>query len=78
MNLLFLNLGTQEMALISLPFLIFFVYTFYHVFTNKHLTTYKRLLWMLIIVFGNLLGGLLYWALGKHGDARIWQSRNVG
>ncbi len=78
MNLLFLNIGTTEMAFIALPLMILFIYTMYHTATNKNLTTYKRSLWILIIVFGNLLGLLLYWAIGKNGDVRARQRGNVG
>lgn len=77
MNLLFLNVGATEMALIALPLLIAFVYTLYHAATNKNLTAYQRSLWILIIVLGNLLGWLLYWALGKNGDARARQKGNA-
>lgn len=76
MKILFLNLGTQEL-LIILPLLILFFYTAYHVITNKNLTTYQRSLWILIIVLGNLLGWLLYWAIGKNGDARARQRGNL-
>lgn len=78
MELLFVNLGTTGMALIALPILILFIYTMYHAATNKNLTTYQRSLWILIIILGNLLGWLLYWAIGKNGDARARQRGNVG
>lgn len=78
MSLLFLNLGTTEMAFIALPILILFIYTMYHAATNKNLTTYQRSLWILIIVLGNLLGWLLYWAIGKNGGVRSRQRGNVG
>lgn len=75
MNILFI--GTQELVII-LPLLVLFLYTAYHAITNKNLTTYQRSLWILIIVLGNLLGWILYWALGKNGDARSRQKENVG
>ncbi len=78
MKILFLNIGTTEMAFIALPLLIAFVYTLYHAITNKNLSTYQRSLWILIIVLGNLLGWLLYWAIGKNGDVRARQRGNVG
>lgn len=68
MEILFLNIGTTEMAFIALPILILFIYTMYHAATNKNLTTYKRSLWILIIVLGNLLGWLFYWAIGRNGN----------
>ncbi|MBD1433768.1 PLDc N-terminal domain-containing protein [Sphingobacterium sp. DN00404] len=75
MNLLFLNLGAQELVII-LPLLVLFFYTAYHAVTNKSLTTYQRSLWILIIVLGNLLGWILYWAIGKKGDAIApWEYR---
>jgi len=76
MKILFLNIGATEMAFIALPLLMAFVYTLYHAITNKNLCTYQRSLWVLIIVLGNLLGWLLYWAIGKNGEARARQSRN--
>jgi len=78
MNLLFLNIGATEMAFIALPLLIAFVYTLYHAVTNKNLTTYQRSLWILIIVLGNLLGWLLYWAIGKNNGVGTRQRGNVG
>jgi len=78
MELLFLNLGTTGIALIALPILILFIYTMYHAATNKNLTTYQRSLWILIIILGNLLGWLLYWAIGKNGDVRSGQREDVG
>ena len=78
MELLFVNLGTTGMALIALPILILFIYTMYHAATNKNLTPYQRSLWILIIVLGNLLGWLLYWAIGKNGAAKARQKGNMG
>lgn len=78
MQILFLNIGATEMAFIALPILILFIYTIYHAATNKNLTTYQRSLWILIIVLGNLLGWLLYWAIGKNGDARTRHRENAG
>lgn len=68
MNLLFLNLGTTEMIIVCIIPLALFIYTLYHVFNNKSLNTYQRSIWLLIIIIGNILGWLLYWAIGKNGS----------
>lgn len=70
MDLLFLNIGTREIIIILLLILVIFVYTLYHVLTNKTLSTYQRSMWILIIVIGNLLGWLLYWTIGKNMKAK--------
>lgn len=65
MNLLFFNLSTQELFMVLILPLILFGYTLYHVISNKDLSPYQRSIWILIIVLGNLLGWLAYWAIGK-------------
>lgn len=70
MNLLFLNVGTTEMFIVIIPLLTLFVYTLYHVLTNKNLNTFQRSIWILIIILGNVLGWLLYWVLGKNGNSK--------
>lgn len=77
MNLLFLNLGTQEL-LIMLPLLVLFVYTLYHASTNRTLSSNQRILWIAIILLTSLLGWIAYWAVGKNGDAKARQRGNVG
>ena len=67
MNLLFI--GTQEL-IVLLPLLILFFYTAYHAITNRNLTVYQRSLWILVIVLGNLLGWILYWAIGKNRSGK--------
>lgn len=64
MNLLFLNISTTEI-LIILPLLVLFAYTLYDAIKNKNLTSNERILWILVILIGNLLGWLAYWLLGK-------------
>lgn len=75
MSLLFI--GTQELIII-LPLLVLFLYTAYHAITNKTLSSNQRILWIAIIVLGNLLGWIAYWAIGKNRDARARQRGNVG
>ncbi|HLS94979.1 MAG TPA: PLD nuclease N-terminal domain-containing protein [Sphingobacterium sp.] len=65
MNLHFI--GTQEL-LILLTIGTLFFYTTYHAITNQNLNTYQRSLWVLIIVLGNLIGWILYWAIGRKGE----------
>ncbi|HMR19509.1 MAG TPA: PLDc N-terminal domain-containing protein [Sphingobacterium sp.] len=63
MNLLFI--GTHEL-LIVLPLFLVFVYTLYHAITNLKLSVGQRILWILIIFVGNVLGWLAYWLIGKN------------
>ncbi|WP_437917921.1 PLD nuclease N-terminal domain-containing protein [Sphingobacterium sp. LRF_L2] len=72
MNLLFLNLGTQELIII-LPLLVIFVYTLYHATANRNLSSNQRILWIVIILLTNILGWIAYWIIGKNGKAKARQ-----
>ncbi|MBD1435170.1 PLDc N-terminal domain-containing protein [Sphingobacterium sp. DN00404] len=76
MNLLFFNLGTQELF-IMLPLLVVFAYTLYQASTNRTLSSNQRILWIAIILLTNLLGWIAYWAIGKNWNARSRQRGNV-
>jgi|GEM_PF-451474 len=66
MNLLFLNIGTQELFIL-LPVFGFFVYTLYHAITNRTLTGTERAVWIAVILFTSLIGWVAYWLVGKNG-----------
>jgi len=70
MNLLFLNMSAQEL-LIVLPLFILFLYTVYHAMNNKTLSSRQRIVWLLLILFSNVLGALAYWVIGKNGNKKI-------
>lgn len=69
MNLLFLNMGTQEI-LIVVPLLVLFLYTVFHAMNNNTLSSRERIVWLLLILFSNVLGALAYWLIGKNGSKK--------
>ncbi|RKE57352.1 MULTISPECIES: PLDc N-terminal domain-containing protein [Sphingobacterium] len=64
MNLLFLNIGTQELILLLLfipQFLV--IYTLYNIVTNNKFTNDKKLLWVVVVFLFNIIGSILYWMI---------------
>lgn len=64
MNLLFLNIGTQELILLLLfisQFLV--IYTLYNIVTNNKFTNDKKLLWVVVVFLFNIIGSNLYWMI---------------
>jgi len=70
MNLLFLNIGSFGMGLISIPILCFVIYSIYHAINNKRLTSNERIIWILLILVANILGSIAYWLIGKNGSSK--------
>lgn len=68
MNLLFI--GLQELFII-VPLFGFLIYTIYHAITNLTLKDNERAIWILLILFTNLLGMLAYWVFGKNGRSKL-------
>lgn len=67
MVLLFLNLGTSEMVIITL--MVFFIfYSLFHAATNLRISGMYRLIWGLLILAIPLLGGIAYWVMGRKGN----------
>ncbi|WP_257667282.1 PLDc N-terminal domain-containing protein [Parapedobacter tibetensis] len=64
MELLFLNIGTAELILM-LPVFAFVFYSLYHSITNEKLPSFHRMLWFLVILCLQLLGGIAYWVIGR-------------
>jgi L-cystine uptake protein TcyP (sodium:dicarboxylate symporter family) len=62
--MILLFLGGMELILI-VPVLILYIYCIAHCINNKNLTFSKKMLWVLIILIGNILGCLLYLVIGK-------------
>ena len=70
MELLFLNLGTQELILI-VPVLftvILYIYCLVHCIRNGRLTGNSKLLWLIIILIAPFIGSLIYLAIGRKGN----------
>lgn len=62
MNLLFLNIGTQELILLFLlipQFLV--IYTLYNIVTNNKFANDKKLLWVVVVFLFNVIGSIIYW-----------------
>lgn len=68
MNLLFI--GIQELFII-IPLFGFLIYTVYHAVKNPTLKDNERTLWIVLILFTNLLGMLAYWVFGKNGRSKL-------
>ncbi|WP_437922062.1 hypothetical protein [Sphingobacterium sp. LRF_L2] len=67
MSILFI--GMQEIIIFfALGSFLFFGYTIYHAVCNPYLNSNQKLLWIIIILFGSLIGWTLYWILGKRGQ----------
>ena len=62
MTLLFINIGKLEFIFLFI-LLIPFVYTLYHAISNKNLSMFEKSLWILVILFGNFIGWIIYWAV---------------
>ncbi len=45
--------------------LIFWIWMLVHAIQNKGLSDMEKLLWVLVILFTNLLGAILYFFIGK-------------
>lgn len=67
MTLLFLNIGMQEMALLSLLF-IFQVYTLIHIVLNHNLS--NKIKWFSLVFFLGFIGWILYWCWGNRPTTR--------
>jgi len=70
MNLLFLNLGGMEIILLLIPSILF-LYSFYNLIFDKHLTTNERLFWIIIFLIFNVLGAIAYWVWGNNKKRTI-------
>ena len=64
--LLFLMLG-----LLALATFAFWVWMLVHAITNKGLTDMEKLIWVLVILFVNLLGAILYCFVGRPKKALV-------
>ena len=67
MNLLFINIGSVEIVFLIIGFLPF-LYTLYHIINNKRFTVNQKILWTFIILFGSLIGILIYWLWGRKNE----------
>ena len=53
------------MFVIGLLGLIFWVWMLVHAIQNKGLSDTERIIWVLVIIFVNLLGAFIYFLVGK-------------
>ncbi|HIY74741.1 MAG TPA: PLDc N-terminal domain-containing protein [Candidatus Sphingobacterium stercorigallinarum] len=65
MNLLFFNVGSFEILFVLLVPIIFLISIIYHVVNNKNLTYNQKLLWVIVMLVGNIFGALIYWIWGR-------------
>jgi len=64
MDILFLNLGTIGIILLSIPFLIVF-YTIYHIISNSHILPQNKGIWLVLVLLFNFIGCLIYFVVGS-------------
>jgi len=70
MELLFLNLGTQELILL-VPVLItvvLYISCIIHCIRNNRLQGNSKLLWLIIILIAPFIGSIIYLIVGKNGS----------
>lgn len=73
MELLFLNLGTQELILLTplLLTVVLYVYCLIHCIRNHRLSGNTKLLWLIIILIAPFIGSLIYLVIGKKGQGEV-------
>ena len=54
------------LAAISLAGLLFWVWMLIDAIRNKSLSDNERIVWVLVIIFVNLLGAVIYFFAGRH------------
>ena len=67
MELLFLNLGTQELILVLIT-VVLYISCIIHCIRNNRLQGNSRLLWLIIILIAPFIGSLIYLIVGKKGS----------
>lgn len=53
------------MVLIGLVGLVFWIWMLVHAIQNKGLSDTERIMWVLVIIFVNLLGAIVYFFVGR-------------
>jgi len=59
-----LFISTMEIFIILIP-LIFYVAIIYNIINNKLLTYNQKVLWVIVVLVGNIIGALIYWIWGR-------------
>lgn len=70
MEVLFLNLGTQELILLGpvLLTVILYIYCLIHCIRNNRLQGNSKPLWLIIILIAPFIGSLIYLVVGRKGS----------
>ena len=55
-------------ALLAVAYIVFWIYTLVDVIRKDFRDPSMKIIWVLIILFAQVLGPILYWALAKNGD----------
>lgn len=65
-------LNSQSITTPEIFFLIYmiapFLYSIYHVLRNEKLNTFKKSVWILVLICGSFVGLLLYWIYGRKSN----------
>jgi len=65
MDLLFINIGKTELYFLLTP-LLFILVVIWNIIKHKDLTYNQKILWIVIVLVGNILGALIYWIWGRN------------
>lgn len=67
MTLLFLNLGAQEMILLSVISISFFIIPIIALvdILRSNFEGNNKLIWILVVLFTSIIGSILYFAMGR-------------
>ncbi|WP_394343350.1 PLDc N-terminal domain-containing protein [Sphingobacterium alimentarium] len=58
------------MSILLIPFILY-LYLFYKLIVDKHLTHNERLFWVIIFLFFNALGAIAYWVWRNNKKSSI-------
>jgi len=55
-------------ALMAVAYIVFWIYTLVDVVRNRFKDPNMKIIWVLIILFAQVLGPILYWVLAKNDN----------
>jgi len=68
MNQLFISADFFQMIFIICLLFLPWIYSLYHVLTNRRLNRNQKWIWSFVVVFSHLFGVALYWFWGRKGN----------
>jgi len=68
---------TWQETLLLIGVITTFLYSIYHVLTNRKLNVTKKSLWILALIFGSFIGLIIYWLYGRHGYNSVSNNEKI-